>query len=251
MLSAEATVGWLVAECPGRARVLERYGIDYCCGGEKTLARACSGKGVAPERVLRELELCSSEYAENVDRSEASVSGLIDPLQEEHLHCLKEELPRLDSLVQQVAEAHRREHPELFELRRVFRHFRGRLEEHVQIEEETVFPMLCWVEEPDEDHPEFFRGTVRHPIGAMESEHRGIGAELAKLRVLAGGFDPPFDTDEDYRRMLAGFAGLEREVRSHVFTENSILFPRAIAAEDALNERGRDRVLAFVRRRRK
>lgn len=240
-----------MSECSGRARVLERYGIAYCCGAQKTLAEACSGKGISPERVLRELELCSSEPAENVERTEASVSGLIKLLQEEHRYLLKKELPRLASLVDRVAETHHREHPELVELRRVFGHFRGRLEEHTQDEEELVFPMLCWVEKPDENHPEYLRGTVRYPIAAMQREHRSIGTELAKMRGLAGRFEPPFDADEDYRRMLAGLAGLEREARSHVFTENSILFPRAIAAEDTLNEKGRNQVLAFVRRRRK
>ncbi len=33
----EATVGQLVAERPGRARVFEAYGIDYCCGGKTRL----------------------------------------------------------------------------------------------------------------------------------------------------------------------------------------------------------------------
>lgn len=251
VLSADVAVGRLVAECPGRARVLERYGIDYCCGGEKTLAEACSGKGLSWEKVLRELELCHPEPAGNAGQTGASVSGLICLLEKEHRYLLKKELPRLDALLAWVAAVHRKEHPELVELRRVFKHFRRRLAEHAQIEEESVFPALCWVEEPDQDHPEYLRGTVRYPIAAMKSEHRGIGAELAKLRVLAGGFEPPFDADEDYRRMLAGLADLEREIRCHVFTENSILFARAIAAEDALNDRTTDAEPAFVRRRRK
>ena len=31
----QKTVGELVAERPSRARVFERFGIDYCCGGKK------------------------------------------------------------------------------------------------------------------------------------------------------------------------------------------------------------------------
>ncbi len=33
-IAPDKTVGQLVAERPGRARVFERFGIDYCCGGK-------------------------------------------------------------------------------------------------------------------------------------------------------------------------------------------------------------------------
>ena len=36
--AVDPAVGRLVAERPSRARVFEKFGIDYCCGGRKPLA---------------------------------------------------------------------------------------------------------------------------------------------------------------------------------------------------------------------
>ena len=50
------TVGALVAERPGRARVFERFGIDYCCGGKLPLREACDKRGVDAAAVLSALD---------------------------------------------------------------------------------------------------------------------------------------------------------------------------------------------------
>ena len=42
----EETVGHLVVERPSRARVFEQLGLDYCCGGNKSLSQACREKGL-------------------------------------------------------------------------------------------------------------------------------------------------------------------------------------------------------------
>ena len=46
--STEIPVGQLVAERPARAKVFERYKLDYCCAGKLTLAAACARKGLDP-----------------------------------------------------------------------------------------------------------------------------------------------------------------------------------------------------------
>ena len=45
-LDAETMVGSLVADRPARARVFEPFGIDYCCGGKRTLGQACERAGI-------------------------------------------------------------------------------------------------------------------------------------------------------------------------------------------------------------
>ena len=52
----ERTVGELVAERPGRAKVFEKLGIDYCCKGNVALATACEAKGADVSAVAAQLE---------------------------------------------------------------------------------------------------------------------------------------------------------------------------------------------------
>jgi len=63
MISTVVPVGELVAEQPARARVFERLGLDYCCGGRRPLADACAAKRIDLNTALRDLELCDEIVA--------------------------------------------------------------------------------------------------------------------------------------------------------------------------------------------
>jgi iron-sulfur cluster repair protein YtfE (RIC family) len=41
-------VGDIVAAHPRLVGLFERVGIDYCCGGKRTLAQACAAQGLDP-----------------------------------------------------------------------------------------------------------------------------------------------------------------------------------------------------------
>ena len=60
-LDAARTVRELATEIPNATRAFERLGIDYCCGGSKSLSDACVHAHVAIEDVLRALEQGSSK----------------------------------------------------------------------------------------------------------------------------------------------------------------------------------------------
>ncbi len=65
----------------------------------------------------------------------------------------------------------------------------------------------------------------------MMAEHVETGGYLGTIRELTWDYDLPNDACNSYRAMLDGLAELERDTHYHVFKENSILFPKAIAAE--------------------
>ncbi len=104
-LSRDAHVADLVLEQPGRARVFERHGIDYCCGGQTPLANACAERGLDVATVLAELE-SSPRAADERDWSQATSAALAAHIVDEHHAYLREELPLLRALVDKVARAH-------------------------------------------------------------------------------------------------------------------------------------------------
>jgi regulator of cell morphogenesis and NO signaling len=55
-ISDTNTVRDLAAGIPGAARIFENFGIDYCCGGQRTLADACQIANRPVEDLLRSLE---------------------------------------------------------------------------------------------------------------------------------------------------------------------------------------------------
>src|SRR5262245_12819470 len=59
----DRTVGELVAERPGRSRVFQTFGIDFCCQGTKTLREACDRKKISAATVVEQLEAESADKA--------------------------------------------------------------------------------------------------------------------------------------------------------------------------------------------
>ena len=51
----DPTLGDLVAANPSAALVLDAFGLDYCCHGERTLADACATAGVDASVVVEML----------------------------------------------------------------------------------------------------------------------------------------------------------------------------------------------------
>ena len=50
------TVGEIVASDFRTASVFEQFGIDFCCGGRRSIAEACQTAAVDPQVVSRALE---------------------------------------------------------------------------------------------------------------------------------------------------------------------------------------------------
>jgi regulator of cell morphogenesis and NO signaling len=227
------TVGELVAESPGRARVFERLGIDYCCGGRVPLSQACAAKGLRAAAVLQELEAGDAQVAE-AEADEwiaATPAALADFIVSTHHAYLRRELPRLDRMIGKVAQAHGGRHPELWELRSVFAVLRRELETHMLKEEWVVFPLLRRLEHEPTDGER--SDGLAALISAMEHEHRDAGAALARMRDLTNGYSPPSGACNTYRAMLAGLAELETDLHHHIHRENNLLFPRVLSAADA------------------
>jgi regulator of cell morphogenesis and NO signaling len=237
-IDAQSPLGQIVAERLARAEVLERYGIDYCCGGRTTLARACAEKGLEIAEVLNALTILESQtVAEDLtDDSSLSPSLLADRIVETHHVYVRQALPRLDTLFDKVVAAHGENHPELLAMRPVFRALKAELELHLLKEEQILFPLIKRLEAAA-TLPPIHCGTVDNPIFVMEHEHDSAGSALKRLRDLSGGFVAPADGCSTYRVLFHELAEFEADLHRHIHKENNILFPRASEMEAMLRER--------------
>ncbi len=226
----EVSVGQLVVERPGRARVFEKYGLDYCCGGKTPLAEACRRKGVALDDVRQELA-ASDGAAESsqTDWSAVPMCELADHIVATHHTHLRRELPRLAALLEKVARVHGDNHPEIRQCRTVFLELMGELDAHMMKEERVLFPLIRQLE-TEQSPAAMHCGSIDNPIRVMEHEHDDAGQALARLRELTRGYVPPADVCNTYRVLLDGLLELERDMHTHIHKENNILFPRAAAA---------------------
>jgi regulator of cell morphogenesis and NO signaling len=227
----DSIVGQLVTERPARSRLFEQLGIDYCCGGRKTLAQACEDLKLDLDSTLARLRaddaLAAAEPAEHADPASLTVVGLIEHIERTHHAWLRSELPRLAGLLAKVADAHGQRDGRLIELHNTFEGFAYHLFSHMQKEERVLFPALRQLERGELDLSN--QQSLADPIDAMTREHDEAGEALKTLRLLTDGFAPPEGACNTHRAMLDALAKLERDMHQHVHKENNILFPRARA----------------------
>ncbi len=224
-------VGDIVAHAPGLARIFERYRIDYCCGGQRALADACSAAGVDVDELRGELEEAAQEAsADGTDITGMTLTGLADHIEATHHAYLRRELPRLRGLCDKVAGAHGDRDPRLAEVRHVVHGLADELEQHMRKEELILFPMVRQLDEAD-GPVAFHCGSLANPVRQMESEHDGAGAALERLRLLTEGFAVPAWGCNTYRAAMAAMEELEADLHRHIHKENNVLFPRALAEE--------------------
>lgn len=230
------TIGQMVAEHPDFARLFEKLGIDYCCGGKVPFAEACAAKHLDAQTVLRMLDLnpLLSSFSHGEKKWDTSgLSELCNHIETTHHAYLKTELPRLSQIANKVASVHGEKDPALIDLARVFEAFQSELTEHMQKEEQILFP-LCRELESSKVRPVIHCGSVKNPVAVMEREHTDAGDALAEMRRLTHDFTPPDWACNTYRVLLQSLAELEKDMHVHVHKENSILFPKAVAREAKL-----------------
>ncbi len=238
-LNAHATVGDWVRDRPDRSRVLERLGIDYCCGGKRPLAEACRERGLDVETVVDQLiEPDDAATGDVTDADALSLTDLADHIEQTHHAYLRRELPRLGAMVRKVAAVHGERCPWMLELDGVFAGFVAELDSHMMKEEQILFPLIRDLE-ANGSGPDASRAmSVGNPIRVMEHEHDDAGRALERMRTLSNGFAPPADACNTFRAMLDGLAQLEQDMHQHVHKENNVLFPKAIELEARLAAKG-------------
>lgn len=238
-INALNTVGEIAVAVPGATRVFERMGIDYCCGGGRTLEDACRRVNQPVDDVLHTLaELESTPGAGEGARvwGAETMSALAGYIVDRHHLFTRDELARLENLFAKVGGVHGERHPELIEAGSLFSELKAELIQHMLKEEQVLFPYIERLEaavNEGRQPPQPFFGTVRHPVRMMTAEHDAAGEMLARLRAVTSSYAVPDDACISYRTLYQAMREFEEDLHLHIHLENNILFPRAVDFEAA------------------
>lgn len=235
------TVGELASEVPATTRVFERFKIDYCCGGSRTLEAACVAAGANVAEVLGMLEGATQaqrQDGEQRDFQTSTLAELIGHILDNHHAYTREEMGRISALAERVCAAHGERHAELLHVRELFGELCADLAPHMMKEERVLFPYILALEEMAARNaaPPFAPfGTVQNPVRMMMYEHDTAGALLRELRAASGDYAVPGDACASYRTLYSALEEFERDLHRHIHLENNLLFPRAVELESAAN----------------
>src|SRR5688572_32821031 len=89
----ESAIGDVVAGNLRAATVFSRYGIDFCCGGRRTIEDACVGAHLDPDRVVADLRAVTETPPSDHDVSGWPAGRLIDRIVSRHHTYVRAQTP--------------------------------------------------------------------------------------------------------------------------------------------------------------
>lgn len=231
------TIGEIVSDDYRTAQVFKRHGLDFCCGGGRTVSEACEKKGVDPETITRELTMLGDGNGTSHNYKDWSPDFLIDYIINNHHNYVRNKLPEIHLYAAKVARVHGASHPENVKILKRFEVLASALKEHLKKEEEILFPYVKILVEAERtgekpEAPDFI--TAENPIRMMEAEHEDAGKEMEEIRQLSNDFSPPADACATYRVLYENLKEFRDDLHKHVHLENNILFPKALELEKRL-----------------
>jgi len=216
-------------------KVLEEAGLDYCCGGGKSLHEACLAADVSSAEILNRLRESSKDSsAEDQHWMAAPLCDLTRYIRVTHHHYVREAIRSTEPLLGKVIARHGDNHAELGDLRRLFTEVGREMIMHMQKEEQILFPYIDALENAANTHgsiePPFFQ-TIKNPIHMMMKEHDTAGELIKHIRSLTSDYAAPTDACTSFKALYEALKEFEADLHQHVHLENNILFPRAVKLE--------------------
>lgn len=237
MISSAMTVREVVVQLPEATRLFETLKIDYCCGGNQPLTKACESAGLEVDNIISMLAgLSDAGRNDQVDFQTLSPTELIAHIVETHHVFTKSEIDRLQALIEKVCGVHGANHPELLTVRDLFHRLAADLMPHMFKEEQVLFPYIAKLDKAtsqNELRPFAPFGTVNNPVRMMMMEHETAGSILRELRTVTSDYHAPADACISYQTLYQALDGFEKDLHQHIHLENNILFPRAVEMEGA------------------
>jgi len=220
------TLAQIVNENHRAASVFEKYNLDFCCKGKRSLEIACREKNLESRAIADEIEGMQQLNPFN-DFNSFSLTQLVEYIVSTHHAYTKKELVQIFAYLQKISSKHGERHAELYRIFETFAALKEELEMHMRKEELILFPRIEELDNATGQSNELSM-SIEAPITVMEDEHQHAGDLMEKIRTYSSNYTPPEDACTTYRLTFAALQALEKDLHQHVHLENNILFPKAL-----------------------
>ena len=217
------SVGEIASENPEKIEVFKKYGVDFCCGGSKTLKEACEESGIDQLLIADELSGPLASMTENDENYSLSKKAkdwdtnfLIDYIVNIHHTFLRVHIPEASDYVEKITNVHGNRHPELLKIRGLFTKMSQALIIHLDKEEKGLFQHIKNRE----------TGEIIREIKDAEYDHEYVGHILKEMNFLSSCYLSPEDACASYRHAYKLLKNISDDIMIHVHLENNILFKK-------------------------
>ena len=232
----DETLGEIAAKDLRKAEVFKKYGLDFCCGGKKTVKEACAEKGLDVTKVEQELQKADQDITQSrpLPYNEWGLDFLADYISNMHHSYVRKIITDLKTYGAKVASVHGNMHPELHKMNRLTDEVCDELASHMVKEETVLFPYIKSLVAAKKDGTPLQNAnfkSIQSPIDMMEHEHQSVGNKLDEIRKLGNNYSLPEDACTSYAFWFKTLNDFENDLHLHVHLENNILFPKVLDLE--------------------
>ena len=224
-------IGEIVAEDYRTATVFDRYGIDFCCGGQVSLTTACQVKDLDFDVIQQEIKAAKSEPLERSQNYATwSLSFLADYIVNTHHAYLNEEMGPIASYAHKIVDVHGTNHPELIKIATIFDKIASDMKGHLREEEEILFPAIKRAEADRKNgspSKSMDYEVIKVSLVRLYHEHEEIGDAVHEIRRLSNEYALPKDACNTFNLTYKKLKEFEDDLHRHVHLENNILFLKA------------------------
>ena len=228
--NGEETIGELVAKDIRKAEVFKKFGIDFCCGGKKTVDETCAKKGIDVTEVKKALDAVETRKNDQHDFDSWKASFLSDYIVNIHHTYVSNATPILGELSKKVASRHGGEYPYLVGVSDKTEELLSELTTHMKKEEQVLFPYIKALEANGGSAATVFK-TIQDPIWMMESDHDAAGDIMRDIRALTNDYTLPEGACNSFSFLIHKLEEFENDLHTHIHLENNVLFPKALLLE--------------------
>jgi regulator of cell morphogenesis and NO signaling len=237
------TLSEIVNEKFQAASVFEKYNLDYCCNGKRSLQQACKEDNVPVDKIVEDIKNVYSQKINALDFNSIKLYQLSEYIVYTHHGFIKKEMPQILSYLEKVSTKHGKRHNELYKIAELFVDLSNELTHHLHSEETILFPRIKQLEqngfEPipfDINHYQY----LELPIIDMEDDDEDAGIKMSEIRRLTNNYTPPRDACTTFKLLYSCLHAFEIDLHQYVHLENNILFPKALILEKEIRLRNRN-----------
>lgn len=227
------TIAEIVSEDISKASVFKKYHLDFCCGGGKTISKACENSDIDMDDLINDLENANTNNSDtNLNFKDWKLDFLIDYIVNVHHTYVLENIDIINEFAQKVATVHGGHNPENIEIANLFSQLSEELLSHMKKEEEILFPAIKHM--LNNGDKEFSFASIESPVKMMEEEHDNAGDIIKKIQKLSNYFSTPEYACNTYKALYHKLEEFTNDLFQHIHLENNILFTKVRNLENQL-----------------
>lgn len=220
--------------------ILNRFGIELGFG-DKTIEKVCQEKSVNVDFFLEIINaFIDKDYSPKRHLQSFSVALITNYLLKTHIYYYEVKVPEIEQLINQMIDNCYTQKDNIVLLKKFFNDYKTELENHMEREEEVVYPYSVSIEEAyngklsEEKTKQLFE---TYSIDVFKTEHDDIEEKLYDLKNILIKYLPQPNDVELCNKLIQELFILEKDLNDHSIIEDKVLVPKITAMEKEIKDR--------------